>query len=231
MVTISINSNMLKVRENISRALERSGRKDSVELVTVTKTIDEERIREAIMAGANKLGENRPQELESKFNNIEEDVKFHMIGHLQTNKIKNIIGKTELIHSLNRMSLAKELEKRSKAENIVTDVLIQVNVSEEESKYGFLVPEVIRFIEEIISFENIRVRGLMTMAPLTDDEKIIRNTFRGLYKLKEDINKRKYENIHMDYLSMGMTNDYEIAIEEGSNMIRVGSAIFGKRKY
>ena len=154
-----------------------------------------------------------------------------MIGHLQTNKVKNIIGKTKLIHSLDRISLAKELDKRSKRNNIVTDVLLQVNVAEEESKFGLKVDEVLYFIEDILELTNIRVRGLMTIAPYTEDRSYLRNVFRSLYKLSEDIKTRNYEGLSMDYLSMGMSNDYEIAIEEGSNMVRVGSSIFGKRNY
>lgn len=154
-----------------------------------------------------------------------------MIGHLQTNKVRDIIGKTSLIHSLNRMSLAKELDKRSKANDIITKVLIQVNVAEEENKFGFKVNEVLPFIEKILGFENIKVTGLMTMAPYTEEEEVIRGVFRKVFNLKEDVIKMNYKNLTMDHLSMGMTNDYEIAIEEGSNMIRLGSAIFGKRKY
>lgn len=154
-----------------------------------------------------------------------------MIGHLQTNKVRNIIGKTSLIHSLNRMSLAKELDKRSKSNNIVTDVLIQVNVAEEPSKSGFKLEEVLPFIEKILDFKNIKVHGLMTIAPYTEDEELLRKIFKAMFNLKEDIAKRNYENLTMEYLSMGMTNDYEIAIEEGSNMIRIGSGIFGERKY
>lgn len=220
------------VEENIKNSLKRAGREnESVKLITVTKTMDLDKINEAIDGGARDIGENRAQELEEKHEILGDKVKYHMIGQLQTNKVRNIIGKTDLIHSLNRISLAKELNKRSKANDIVTDVLIQVNVAEEESKSGFKVKEVIPFIESIIDFENIKVRGLMTMAPHTDDELVLREVFRTMYKLKEDISKKNYKNLTMDYLSMGMTNDYEIAIEEGSNMVRIGSAIFGERKY
>ena len=229
---ILIKGNLNKVEENIQNALKRAGREDdTVKLITVTKTIDLDRIKEAIDAGAKDIAENRAQELEEKYDIIGDKVNYHMIGHLQTNKIRNIIGKTALIHSLNRLSLAKELNKRSKANDIVTDVLIQVNVSEEASKSGFKVKEVLAFIESIQDLENIKVRGLMTMAPHTDDELVLREVFRTMYNLKEDIAKRNYNNLTMEYLSMGMTNDYEIAIEEGSNMIRIGSAIFGERKY
>lgn len=154
-----------------------------------------------------------------------------MIGHLQTNKVRNLIGKVKLVHSLDRMSLVKELNKRSKNNNLITDVLLQVNVSEEKTKYGLKVKEVIPFIEKILEFENIKIRGLMTIAPYTDDEVYLRKVFRTLFELKQTIIGENYNNLSMDYLSMGMTNDYELAIEEGSNMIRVGSAIFGERNY
>lgn len=210
----------------------KSGRAgDEVQLIAVTKTVDIHRINEAIAAGITSIGENRTNELEEKYNVLGNKVDFHMIGHLQTNKVKNIIGKAKLIHSLDRISLAKELDKRSKKNNIITDVLIQVNVAEEESKFGLRVNDVLYFIEDILEFTNIRIRGLMTIAPYTDDKALLRNVFRSLYKLREDIKGRKYEGVSMDYLSMGMSNDFEIAIEEGSNMVRIGSSIFGKRNY
>ena len=229
---ISIEINILQIKENIGNALKKSGREgDEVQLIAVTKTVDINRINEAIEAGITSIGENRTNEIEEKYNLIGSKVDFHMIGHLQTNKVKNIIGKTKLIHSLDRISLAKELDKRSKRNNIVTDVLLQVNVAEEESKFGLKVDEVLYFIEDILELTNIRVRGLMTIAPYTEDRSYLRNVFRSLYKLSEDIKTRNYEGLSMDYLSMGMSNDYEIAIEEGSNMVRVGSSIFGKRNY
>lgn len=193
--------------------------------------MDIDRISEAIEEGIEDIGENRTKELVDKHNVIGNKVNFHMIGHLQTNKVKDIIGKTVLIHSLDRIALAEELDKRSKKNNLITDVLIQVNIAEEESKFGLKTGEVLPFIEDIMKFENIRVRGLMTIAPYTDDKILLRKVFRTLYNLREDIKNRKYEGIYMDYLSMGMSNDYEIAIEEGSNMVRIGTAIFGKRNY
>jgi len=193
--------------------------------------VDIDRISEAIEEGIEDIGENRTKELVDKHNVLGNKVNFHMIGHLQTNKVKDIIGKTVLIHSLDRIALAEELDKRSKKNNLITDVLIQVNIAEEESKFGLKTGEVLPFIEDIMKFENIRVRGLMTIAPYTDDKILLRKVFRTLYNLREDIKNRKYEGIYMDYLSMGMSNDYEIAIEEGSNMVRIGTAIFGKRNY
>lgn len=154
-----------------------------------------------------------------------------MIGYLQTNKVKNIIDKVTLFHSLDRISLATELNKRAKMKDITVNVLLQVNVAQEESKSGLKIDEVIPFIEEILKFENIKIEGLMTMAPFTHDEVLLRSIFRSMYNLKESILKKNYKDLTMDYLSMGMTNDYEIAIEEGSNMIRVGTGIFGERNY
>lgn len=210
--------------------LNRTGRDlDDLVLVAVTKNVDVDTINKSIELGIRDIGENRVQELEGKIESINGNVNYHLIGHLQTNKVRNIIDKVKLVHSLDRMSLVKELDKRAKMNDLVIDTLVQVNVAEEESKFGLKVPQVLPFIEEVLNFDNIRVRGLMTIAPYTDDRVLLRNVFRTMYKLKEEISNQNYEKLSMDYLSMGMTNDYEIAIEEGSNMIRVGSGIFGER--
>lgn len=198
-------------------------------LVAVTKTIDVDTINNAIELGIRDIGENRVQELEKKIDSIGDNVNYHLIGHLQTNKVRHIIDKVKLIHSLDRMSLVKELDKRAKMNDLVINTLVQVNVAEEETKFGLKVSQVLPFIEEVLNFENIKIRGLMTMAPYTDDRPLLRNIFRTMHKLKEEVSYQNYENLSMDYLSMGMTNDYKIAIEEGSNMIRVGSGIFGER--
>lgn len=212
--------------------MKRSGREgENVDLVAVTKTVDIDRISQAIEAGISSIGENKVQELEEKYDFFKDKVNFHMIGHFQTNKVKYLINKTKLVHSLDRISLAEELDKRSRNNDIITDVLVQVNVAEEASKFGLKTNEVISFIEDLNKYKNIQVRGLMTIAPYTDDKQVLRSTFRTLYNLKENIISRNYDYILMDYLSMGMTNDYEIAIEEGSNMVRIGSAIFGERNY
>lgn len=227
-----MEENLKKIEEDIQETLDKVGRKsDKVHLIAVTKTVDVETIKKSIDLGIVNIGENRVQELEKKIEKIGDNVNYHMIGHLQTNKVRNIIDKVTLVHSLDRMSLAKELNKRARMNNISIDTLIQVNVAEEETKFGLKVEEVLPFIEKILDFEYINVRGLMTIAPLTDNEAILRQVFRSLYNLKEDISGRNYKNVKMDYLSMGMTNDYKIAIEEGSNMIRVGTGIFGKRNY
>jgi pyridoxal phosphate enzyme (YggS family) len=169
--------------------------------------------------------------LTRKYDIIGNDVNYHLIGHLQSNKVKYIIDKVELIHSLDRMSLAKELDKRAKQSNLVVDALIQVNVAEEASKFGLRVDEVIPFIERIQKYENINIRGLMTIAPYAEDPEDVRWVFRDLRELSNTIAQKNYTHVNMEILSMGMTNDYIIAIEEGSNMIRVGTGLFGKRKY
>lgn len=224
-----IKDNLLSTYEHIDNALNRAGRKDKVKLIAVTKTIDVDRIKEAINFGITDIGENKVQELQTKIPLLEDEVNYHMIGYLQTNKVKYILDKTTLIHSLDRTSLAKEINNKAKTSNIIVDTLIQVNVAEEETKFGLKVEEVVPFIEEVLSYENIRIKGLMTIAPFTDDKILLRTIFRTMYKLKEGIINRGYKGISMDYLSMGMTNDYEIAIEEGSNMIRIGTGIFGNR--
>lgn len=226
-----IERNIIDIKENIKEALIKSGRSDDVELLAVTKTVGVNKVEEAIKLGINNIGENRVQELEKKYDEIGNKVNYHMIGHLQSNKVKYLIGKTKLIHSLDRMSLAKEINKRSKNKDLITDVLIQVNVAEEKTKFGLKTEEVLSFIEKVLVYENVNIRGLMTIAPHIDDEKKLRKIFRSLYNLKEDIISRNYKELSMDYLSMGMTNDYKIAIEEGSNIVRVGTGIFGERDY
>lgn len=230
-IKISIRDNIINIEKNIEDALIKSGRTDKVELIAVTKTVDIERIKTAMKLGIDNIGENRVQEFEKKYKEIGRDINYHMIGHLQSNKVKQLIGKTRLIHSLDRMSLVKELNKRSKNENLVTDVLIQVNVSEEKTKFGLKIENVLDFIEKVLKYENVRVRGLMTIAPYIDDEIELRRIFKTLYNLKEEIILKNYKELSMDFLSMGMTNDYKIAIEEGSNMIRIGTGIFGERNY
>ncbi|WP_326831067.1 YggS family pyridoxal phosphate-dependent enzyme [Anaerosalibacter bizertensis] len=227
-----MKENLLKVQENIENALIRSGRKnENIDIIAVTKTVDVDIINESISLGINNIGENKVQEIKKKYDNINDDVNWHMIGHLQSNKVKYIIDKVNLIHSLDRLSLAKEINKRAKAKDIVKDVLIQVNISEEKSKFGLKKEEVVPFIEKILEMENIRVKGLMTMAPHVENPEEIRYVFRDLRNLGYKIGNRNYENIEMKYLSMGMSNDYEVAIEEGSNMVRLGTALFGKRIY
>lgn len=229
---IVIKDNLSRVQENIEKALIRSGRmEDEVTLIAVTKTVEADVINEAISLGIDNIGENKVQEINRKYDSINGNVNWHMIGHLQSNKVKYIIDRVSLIHSLDRLSLAKEIDKRAKANNLIKDVLIQVNVAEEESKFGLKLEKVIPFIESVLEYENIRVKGLMTMAPFAQNPKEVRFVFRDLRNLGLEIEKRHYKNVEMKYFSMGMTNDYEIAIEEGANMVRIGTALFGKRVY
>ena len=228
-IDITLKNNLQIVKENIRLALDKVGREDLVKLIAVTKTQDLEMVKYLIDLGVKDIGENRVQDLVKRKEDIGDIVNYHMIGHLQSNKVNDIIGYITLLHSLDRLTLAKELNKRAIAENKTVHVLIQVNVAEEKSKFGFKVSEVLPFIEKIADYEHIKIKGLMTMAPFTDDEILLRSVFRNMKVLKDDIAKRNYQNVSMDYLSMGMTNDYEIAIEEGSNMVRVGTGIFGDR--
>lgn len=232
-IKISIRDNLKVIEENINEALIKSGREsDTVEIIAVTKTVDIDRIKEAIDLGLNNIGENRVQELIKKYDILGKGPDYHMIGHLQSNKVKYIIDKVKLIHSLDRISLAKELNKRAKSLNIHANALIQVNVAEEETKFGLKIEEVIPFIENIVAkFENIRIKGLMTIAPFAENPEDVRWVFRSLRQLRDKIANEKYPNVDMDILSMGMTNDYKIAIEEGANMIRIGTGLFGKRNY
>lgn len=231
MIKITIKDNLLYINDRINEAKTKSGRKDNVELIAVTKTVDVDIIKEAIAAGVTDIGENKVQELEKKIPLLGNSVNYHMIGYLQSNKVKYIINEVKLIHSLDRLSLAKEIDKRAKEHNMVVNTLLQINIAEEETKFGLKSSEVIPFIEEIQKFTNLRIKGLMTIAPFTDDKKLLRNVFKTMVNFKKDITNRKYENVSMDYLSMGMTNDYEIAVEEGANLIRIGTGIFGSRNY
>lgn len=228
-IDINLKDNLKIIEENIENSLRKAGRNDKVQLIAVTKTQELESVRSLLDLGIKNIGENKVQDLVKRAEELGDITNYHMIGHLQSNKVKDIISYITLLHSLDRVSLAKELNKRARMENKTIDILIQVNIAEEKSKFGFMVKEVLPFIEQILDYENIRIKGLMTMAPYTEDEVLLRNVFKSMVKLKEDISKRNYNNVSMDYLSMGMTNDYEIAIEEGSNMVRVGTGIFGYR--
>ncbi len=220
------------IRENIARAAERSGRSENdIKLVAVTKTVEVDLINQSIQLGVEDIGENRVQEIERKYDNITKGINWHMIGHLQSNKVKYIIDKVQLIHSLDRMSLAKEIQKRAEQIGVVVDVLVQVNIAEEESKFGLRRNNVIPFIEELLKLNHINIKGLMTIAPFVENPEDVRYVFRDIKKLSKEIQEKNYLGVEMKYLSMGMTNDYEVAIEEGANIVRIGSGIFGSRKY
>lgn len=204
---------------------------DEINIIAVTKTVNIEKIKAAIQKGINNLGENRVQELLEKYDNIKENCKWHIIGHLQTNKVKYIIDKVSMVHSVDRLELAEELQSRAEKIGKVVEILIQVNVSGEESKFGISPLAVMDFVKKISTCRNIKVKGLMTIAPFTKIIEETRPVFRSLKEIFIDIKRENIDNVDMDLLSMGMSNDFEIAIEEGANFLRIGTAIFGKREY
>ena len=225
-----IKDNLRRVMEAISRAAERAGRRgEGVELVAVTKTVDAVRINEAIEAGVKAIGENRVQEAAAKHEMVRDGVRWHLIGHLQRNKAKKAIEIFSLIHSLDSISLAREISSRAVALGKQVEALVEVNISGEETKFGLYPEELIGFLKEVSVLENLRIRGLMTMTPFTDESESSRPYFRELRLLSEEAASHNIENIEMKHLSMGMSQDFEIAIEEGANIVRVGTAIFGSR--
>lgn len=227
---MTIKDNVNEVRENIAKAALRVGRNpEDITLCAVSKYIDVPRIKEALEAGVTVLGENKVQELVDKLPQFSEDVNFHMIGQLQTNKVKYIIDKVKLIHSLDRMSLLKTLDKEAKKKNIISDTLIQVNLTSDPNRGGVSVEELPKFVEEVGKYSSIRVRGLMCVAQNVDDEKIIREDFKRMRLEFERLKLYYIYNVSGEILSMGMSHDYEIAVEEGATLVRVGTRIFGKR--
>ncbi|MCL6471636.1 MAG: YggS family pyridoxal phosphate-dependent enzyme [Firmicutes bacterium] len=224
---MSISENIRSVKKRIELAARRRGRDPSdITLVVVSKNRPVSAIREVIDQGITDIGENRAQEILPKYEAIGDQVKWHFIGHLQRNKVKYIVPFVYLIQSVDSIELAAEINKRANKVSKVQDVLLEVNVSGEATKHGFSAEKVIPAIEELRQMENIRVKGLMTMAPFTDNVELIRPYFARLRVLFNDLSGREGPNVKMRYLSMGMTNDFEVAIEEGSNMVRIGTAIF-----
>ncbi len=227
-----IEDNIRNIRENIAEAALKSGRDPSgINLMAVTKTVDDERILEAIEAGVAIMGENYIQEAKRKIETMDVDVKWHMIGHLQSNKAKYAVRLFDMVHSVDRIGLAAELDKRSAAVERVTDILVEVNVSGEESKSGVRAQEAPALIREIASLGNLSIRGLMTMPPWFDDPEDARPYFVALRELKDKIAAEEIPHVEMNELSMGMSGDYRVAVEEGATIVRVGTAIFGARAY
>jgi len=223
-----IKNNLSIINEKIKKAALKANRNpEEIELVAVTKTVTIERIKEAISAGVKIIGENKVHEAKEKYHILTADIKWHLIGHLQTNKAKYAVEIFDLIHSVDSIKLAKEIDRRSLQFGKITNVLVEVNVSAEETKYGIKPEEVESFLKEISQFPRIWVRGLMTIAPMVKDKEETRPYFRKLRELSKEIKSKNIKNVKMDYLSMGMTEDFEIAIEEGANMVRVGRGIFG----
>ena len=228
-----IASSILQVQERIRRALERAGRPlDSARLLAVSKTFPVADIRLAHDAGLRAFGENRPQELAEKTPLLPDDIEWHLIGHLQTNKVKYIIDKVCMIHSVDSLKLAEEIDKRAAQHGLTMDILIQVNSAMEESKFGITTEETGAMIESILeNCPNIRIRGLMCIAPFEDNPDDAREYFAEVKKLYDKYGRLDNPRIDFKYLSMGMSNDFEVAIEEGSTLIRVGTSIFGVRDY
>ena len=228
----TIKQNIQIVEEKITAAAERAGRKrEDVLLLAVSKTKPVEVIQEAVACGLTSLGENKVQEIMEKYEPMGDGVHWHLIGHLQTNKVKYIIDKVDMIHSVESLRLSEEINKRAAAKSLVMDVLVEVNMAEEESKFGIQPERVEEFLRQIAPLPHIRVRGLMTVAPFVENPEENRVYFRKMRELLVDMNQKKIDNINMDVLSMGMTGDYEVAIEEGATIVRVGTGIFGERYY
>ncbi len=228
---MNIRENLEEVERRIAAAAERSGRKrEDILLVAVTKTHPADMMNEAIRLGVTDIGENKPQEVRDKYADVL-PVKWHLIGHLQTNKVKYVIDKVCLIHSVDSVKLMDEIERQAEKHDVDMDILIQVNISGEETKSGVSADEVEELLLHAGTLKRVKVKGLMTIAPKTDDS--VTNTlhFDNMRQLFIDIQKKKYDNVNMKYLSMGMSGDYETAIECGANIVRVGSAIFGERDY
>ena len=225
-----LKDQLQEVEKRIQAACDRAGRKrEEVTLIAVSKTKPVETLQEAYDLGVRIFGENKVQELTAKYEALPKDIHWHMIGHLQTNKVKYIIDKAELIHSVDSLKLAETIEKEAAKHDLIADILVEVNVAEEESKFGMKMEEVIPFVEKVSAFPHVRVRGLMTIAPFVEDPEENRSIFADLHKLYIDIKKKNHDNDTVSVLSMGMTNDYEVAIEEGATMVRVGTGIFGAR--
>ena len=228
--SMELAQNYKTVKENVTKACEQAGRSEQeVTLLAVSKTKPVDMLMDVYRAGARDFGENKVQELVDKIPQMPSDVRWHMIGHLQTNKVRQIVGKTCLIHSVDSLHLAETIHKESVKKGIVTQILLEVNVAEEESKFGFHAEEVENALKQIQELSGVCVRGLMTIAPFVDNSEDNRPVFQKLNKLYVDMKSKNIDNGTMNILSMGMTGDFEVAVEEGATMVRVGTGIFGAR--
>ena len=227
-----VRENLETVEANIRKACANAGRsRDEVTLIAVSKTKPVSMLMEAYDSGIRIFGENKAQEMCDKYEQMPKDIQWHMIGHLQRNKVKYIIDKAALIHSVDSLRLAETIQEEAAKHQVVMPILVEVNVAMEETKFGTSLAEAMELVEQISHFPNIRIEGLMTIAPFVEDPEENRKYFRALKKLAVDINNKNIDNVHVRILSMGMTNDYMVAIEEGATMVRVGTGIFGERNY
>lgn len=227
-----LKENLANVEKKVNEACAKAGRKrEEVTLIAVSKTKPVDMLQEIYDCGVRDFGENKVQEMCDKIEVLPDDIKWHMIGHLQTNKVKYIVGKTKLIHSVDSLKLAQEIQKQAVKKDVTVPVLIEVNIAEEESKFGIKKEETIDLVKSIAGLDRVKIMGLMTIAPYVENPEDNRLYFRGIKQLSVDINNQNIDNVCMDILSMGMTGDYEVAIEEGATMVRVGTGIFGERNY
>ena len=227
-----VQENLTQVEANITAACKRAGRsRNEVTLIAVTKTKPVEMLQEAYDWGSRNFGENKVQEIMDKYDKLPSDIRWHMIGHLQRNKVKYIVDKVCLIHSVDSYRLAEEINIQAKKRGVVVPILIEVNIADEQSKFGVRPEETMQLVREISSLDGVSIRGLMCIAPYVVDSEENRPFFRKIKALSIDIEKENIDNVSMDILSMGMTGDYEVAIEEGATMVRVGTGIFGERNY
>ena len=225
-------SNLQEVERKIMEACDKAGRaREEITLIAVSKTKPVPMLQEIYDLGVRDFGENKVQELTDKEPQLPADLRWHMIGHLQRNKVKQVIDKAVLIHSVDSVRLAKAIEVEAAKKDIIVQILLEVNVAEEDSKFGLKLDEVLPAVEEIATMPHVRIKGLMTIAPFVENPEENRTVFAQLQKLSVDIAEKNIDNVSVDILSMGMTNDYQVAIEEGATMIRVGTGIFGEREY
>ena len=227
-----LKDNFEAVEKKIADACKRAGRdRSEVTLIAVSKTKPVDMLREVYDAGARDFGENKVQEICEKYDQLPSDIKWHMIGHLQRNKVKQVIDKAAMIHSVDSYRLAQEISVQAQKKGLTIPILIEVNIAGEESKFGISAEDTIQLVEEVAALPNLSIRGLMTIAPYVVDAEENRLYFRQIKQLSVDIKNKNIDNVSMDILSMGMTGDYEVAIEEGATMVRVGTGIFGARNY
>ena len=227
---MAVQENLHKVQRQIEEACAVCGREPGeVTLIAVSKTKPVDMLLDAYEGGARHFGENKVQEMVSKIPQMPKDISWHMIGHLQTNKVRQVVGRACLIHSVDSLRLAREIEKESERQNLVTSILLEVNVAREESKYGFFLEEVEEALHSIREFPHVKVKGLMTIAPFVSNAEENRAVFRKLYQFYVDMKTKNIDNKDMTILSMGMTGDFTVAVEEGATMVRVGTGIFGTR--
>lgn len=227
-----IRENIEHVRENIRTACEKSGRNaEDVTLIAVSKTKPVSMLQEAYECGCRDFGENKVQELVEKWEQMPKDIRWHMIGHLQRNKVKYIVDKVYMIHSVDSLRLAEEISKEAGKKGVTVSILIEINAAEEETKFGTTCEEAGRLVEEIAQLPNLSIKGLMTIAPYVENAEENRQYFEKLRQIYVDINRKNIDNVYMAELSMGMTGDYEVAVTEGATYVRVGTGIFGERFY